>query len=728
MPSTVYKGDLAEVSFAPETGMRIRVGPATDGSTDVGLTVITSDNITILAFKAEVNTTLFQTAITFNDATCDTNHSSGLSDGTTTSVKHITMDSTALVRVGMVVTGTGIGANSIVTKINSATVITVSVATTATNANQTLTFSATNLKYPKNMLVGSQLVWTAPGGSGADDVVSNDLASKGRIFTIVENNGCSLQITPAMETPDMVTMGDDNVFEILPYKTPPMDIAMTQATVALPGTESVKTDQFLGIATAITLPETKVDLKRFHVIGLGRDVSVQVPGKLTNEGGSFEVAMHSARWLKYCLGHELLSKLQTSLASDVTLSLGSASFAGQSHIVLNANNSQVAVGTYIEIQDTGDVPISSDHESEESSAEWDGTLTDFDFDLAHKNEIRRVIGVSEHTSDHVVYLDEPLTYPHASGKAVEVRIIGDSDTNPVAIGTDNTITDSVSHLLFSRSTQPSFALEVSQRRRDVDSNAGSTDGGVNDTKELTRVFRGCKVTDFTMTTDNDAALRLSVNFNAALCYTDTGRLEATPLTRYGAHRMFDDTANTEVKRIQSGIGKSTQKPFMFYNGSITLAGQQVAQVLNFSLTGQTGMQALHTINGQFQSASASTDQVPFAGARNASIMVEGQTSYEMTMEIAVDDPLFYHKMRTGTEFSVHGENNSTTNQIRIIFEKNKIGSTANLHTEKMVLLIDDYYIIEAPLQIPEDKGVVKSTLKIMPKSIKVLARDTIAKY
>ena len=657
MPSTVYKGDLAEVSFAPETGMRIRVGPATDGTNDVGLTVLAAvGNITELTFKAEVNATLFQ----------EHNH--------------------------------------------------------ANTADQN------GLRYPVNGLVGSQLIWTTSGGNGADDIVSGDLASNGRIFTIVENDGVTLKITPAMITPAMVTMGDGNVFEILPYKTPPMDIAMSKADANDPATESFKIDQFLGIATALTLPETKVDLKRFHVVGLGRDVSVQVPGKLTNEGGSFEVAMHSARWLKYCLGHELLSKLQTSLVSDVTLALGSASFAGQSHIVLNANDAQVAVGTYIEIQDTGDVPISSDHEPEAGSAEWDGTLTDFDFDLAHKNEIRRVIGVSEHASDHVVYLDEPLTYPHASGKVVEVRIIGDADTNPVAIGTDNTITDSVSHLLFSRTTQPSFALEVSQRRRDIDSNAGSTDGGVNDSKELTRVFRGCKVTDFTMTTDNDAALRLSVNFNAALCYTDTGRLEATPLTRYGSHRMFDDTANTEAKRLESGIGKGTQKPFMFYNGSITLAGQQVAQVMNFSLTGQTGMQALHTINGQYQSASASTDQVPFAGARNASIMVEGQTSYEMTMEIAVDDPLFYHKMRTGTEFSVHGENNSTTNQIRIIFEKNKIGSTADAHTEKMVLLIDDYYIIEAPLQIPEDKGVVKSTLKIMPKAIKVLARDTIAKY
>ena len=718
MPSTVYKGDLAEVSFAPETGMVIRIGTAS--SADTGLLIETNDNITTLAFRLEVNNVLFDTSTTIADATCVLTNS----DAT------VSMTSTANIHVGMAVTGSNIPSGAYVASITSTTVFELSANATGGDgsATSTLTFTPHSLRYPKNMLVGSQLVWTTAGGTNVDDIVSDDLATNGRIFTIVENDKNVIKITPAMITANHATIGPGNILEILPYKTPPMDVSMKQTA----SFESVKTDQFLGIATALTLPETKVDLKRFHVVGLGRDVSVQVPGKLTNEGGSFEVAMHSARWLKYCLGNELIL---TTDHSSLDTTLSSATLAGQSSVVLTAKSDIAVTGGlpdvpyYLEIRggnssDDVTTPVVSDHEPDGGT--WNGTLTDFEFDVAKTHEIRRVIGVSE--NDNTVYLDEPLTFPHASGTHVEIIKSGTDATEPVTISTTGTITHPVTRVLFSRSTQPSFALEVSQRRRDVDTADSTTDGGVGDAKELTRVFRGCKVTDFTMTTDNDAALRLSVNFNAALCYTDTGRLESTPITRYASHRMFDDTANTEVKRIESGIGKGTQKPFMFYNGSITLAGQQVAQVMNFSLTGQTGMQAFHTINGHYQSSSASTDQVPFAGARNANLMIEGQTSYEMTMEIAVDDPLFYHKMRTGTEFSVNGENNSTTNQIRIIFEKNKTGSTADGDTEKMVLLIDDYYIIEAPLQIPEDKGVVKSTLKIMPKAIKVLARDAVPKY
>lgn len=638
MPSTVYKGDLAEVSFAPEAGLQIRIG--TDSASDAGLTIATvaGNGFTTLTFKAEVNTTLFEA-------------------------------------------GTH------------------------------------KLRFPKNMLVGSQLVFTTSGGANADDLDDVDLVSNGRVFTIVENGETAMKITPEMLTPDIATVGPGNVLEILPYKTPPMDVAMTAGNAA----ESCKIDQFLGLTSALTLPETKVDLKRYHVVGLGRDTAVQVPGKFITEGGSFEVAMHSARWLKYCLGHELI---HSPNGGSVATTLSQAVNAGQSSILV-ASKSGIAVNDYIEIRDDAPiVPVVSDHEPDGGT--WDGTLTDLEFDNAKPSEARRVIGISE--NDNTLYLDEPLLYPHASSTDVEVRDPDTSGTLPVTVSSTGTITNPVTHLLFSRSTQPSFCLEVSQRRRDMDTDESTTDGGSGDTKELTRVYRGCKVTDFTMSTDNDAALRLSVNFNSALCYTDTGRLEASPITRYASHRMFDDTAATEQGRINSGIAKGTQKPFMFYNGSINIAGQQVAQVLNFNLTGQTGMQGFHTINGQYQTSSATTDQVPFAGARNTSIMVEGQTSYEMTMEIIVDDPVFFHKMRTGTEFSVNGEGNSTTNQIRISFEKNLTGSTASGASEKMMLLIDDYYIVEAPLQIPEDKGAVKSVLKIMPKAIKVLARDTIPKY
>jgi len=76
----------------------------------------------------------------FSDATCDTNHTSGLSDGSSTSVRHITMDSTAKLVVGMTVTGTGIPSSATVTAINNATCFTLSADTTATNANTTLTF------------------------------------------------------------------------------------------------------------------------------------------------------------------------------------------------------------------------------------------------------------------------------------------------------------------------------------------------------------------------------------------------------------------------------------------------------------------------------------------------------------------------------------------------------------------------------------------------------------
>ena len=634
MPSTVYKGDIAEVSFATETSLTIK-------HTDATITVQSHTG----------NTTLLR-----------------LSGGTTNDIQ-----------------------------------------------------KANTLRFPVNILVGSQVVFETAGSLDNGDAANQ--GNGGKTFTIIANDDTDITITPVMATTASTAFQSGDVMHILPYKTPPIDRASEKTIANTAALESCKIDQFLGVASAITLPETKVDLKRYHVVGLGRDTSIQVPGKMITDGGSFEVNMHTARWLKYCLGNELIYSTETS---SLTTTLDGKTAVGASRITLTsaaAISPSALEHFYVEIKDTTTASIVSDHE--ENTTSWNGAFNG-DFDRAETHECRRVLG----KIGNDILLDEPLKYAHADNVDVIIREVGQSGTKVAAISNTGQITFPVKHLLFSKSILPSFCLEVSQRRIDVDSDNSRPDleGAPGDSKELTRVYRGCKVTDFSMTTDNDAAVRLSVNFNSALCYTDTGRLESTPLTRYAAHRMFDDTANTEPNRIVSGIGKGTQKPFMFYNGNIKLAGQNVAQVFSFTLNGTTGMVGHHTINSTSQAtAGATTDQVPFNGSRNVSLMVEGQTTYDLTMEIAVDDPIFYHKMRTGQEFSTTASG-SAANQILLEFEKNLVGGTSAANSEKMVVIIDDYYIIEAPIQIPEDKGIVKSTLRVMPKAIKVVARDTIPKY
>ena len=83
----------------------------------------------------------------FTDATCDTNHTSGLSDGSSTSVRHITHVANANIVVGLTVTGTGIPSGSTVTivAINNSTCFTISHDTDATNTNTTLTFESSEI-------------------------------------------------------------------------------------------------------------------------------------------------------------------------------------------------------------------------------------------------------------------------------------------------------------------------------------------------------------------------------------------------------------------------------------------------------------------------------------------------------------------------------------------------------------------------------------------------------
>ena len=601
------------------------------------------------------------------------------------------------------------------------------------------------LAFPVGMLVGSKVVFSIKS-TNPNFSTDDDFSVSGRSYTIIKHavaGGLTeLTITPALKTDHTNAVesksadNKDDVMEILPFATPSMDVAMTYSATASGSAERVLTDQFVGLVNTISLPETKVDLKRYHVVGLGRDVAVQVPGRFLNTGGSFESNMHNARWMYYCLGHEATSAtggtLQTGGATfltDAVISQGDSSFTydggSSAPTISGASPATVGAGDYVIIVDTNTTDIKTYRETA-SDGTWPTNGANSILSKAVKQEIRRIVAISDSSGSGRIWVDDPLNFSHADNTSIKfLKYEADSTRGSPHMTTTNTnyglITNPVERILFSRTNIPSFAMEVSIRRRDTDSNEGTTDGSNSDSKQLTRVFRGCKVTSFNLTADTDAALRLTVDFDSALVYTDTGRLEGTKGDRYDTHRLFEDTANNEVKRKESGIAKRTQKPFMFYNGIITVAGVQVGQVVSFNLNGTTGVQQYYTVSGA-NVADSDTDQVPFAGTRNPSLAVEGKTEYDLEMEIIVDDPVFYHKMRRAVDH--YDDDTSDTidaDMIRLSFTKQGAGATR----ESIDIVMDDYFIVEAPLPIPEDKGPLRSTLKILPKTVHVIAKDTL---
>ena len=223
-----------------------------------------------------------------------------------------------------------------------------------------------------------------------------------------------------------------------------------------------------------------------------------------------------------------------------------------------------------------------------------------------------------------------------------------------------------------------------------------------------------------LTADADSEVKMKIDFDALMCYTDTGRLENSGAgDRYTAHRMFENIGNGPKERKEAGIAPNTEKPFFFYNGTIVAFGSAVAQVTNFNLTGNNNV-TTHLVVGANplreprNTNGKSLEQIPFGGSRNPSLSVEGKVDYELSMTILPTDPLLWHEFRA-TRSKGYSE------PITLHLVKNGAGPTR----EELLVVIDDYIISEAPLQIPEDKGVIKQELKILPRHVKVIAHDAL---
>ena len=243
----------------------------------------------------------------------------------------------------------------------------------------------------------------------------------------------------------------------------------------------------------------------------------------------------------------------------------------------------------------------------------------------------------------------------------------------------------------------------------------------------------CKVVEWELSSTVDAELKYRCIFDALSCYTDTGRLESSDKgDRYTAHRMFQNTATDAAGRVASGIASGSEKPFMFYNGTIKAFGGSIGFVSAFELRGKTGVELFHTIQGTTVAESVDSDnlsikQVPYGGTRNASIIREGREEFEMEIDVALTDANLWHQLRSHVEQSATvGTTGDAAGFIELHFTK---PVTANADRAPSIrVIIDDYIITEAPIPVPDDKGLLFSKIRIEPRNIKVMSTDTTFHY
>ena len=615
------------------------------------------------------------------------------------------------------------------------------------------------LSVPVGMLIGTKLTFHGASGNFAPYYYDG---LNGKIFSIVDHTFdtyTKIKIVPALGGNVTGATGDIIAIHSLGMPTITASTEFSLNTSAKVSKEVSLIDQFVGLASFVTLPDTKVDIHKYHVVGLGRQAAVQQTGKVHHMGGALEMPLHNARWLYYSLGREvvdayncgrLLGTDQTDFTYTVSpgqtyIDIPDMGF-GSVTLNLTAGNANYAVGKYIMIKDTTRSPtttykapnLATDKYWPSASSSSLGSDAHH-FEWSETSECRRIVAVEALSSGFRVFVDDPWQFAH-SNDPVGIRKYDADGTNGPHILSSKLIKWPVRKLFFSADTIPSFCIEHSIRNRDVGSYSAETGDGVNapggstDSKQLTRIFRGCKVVEWELSSTVDAELKYRCIFDALSCYTDTGRLETNNKgDRYNSHRMFQNVATDETSRKSSGIASGTEKPFMFYNGSVEAFGASLGYISAFELRGKTGVEVFHTIqsNPVAESTDTSTGlslkQVPYGGTRNASIIREGREEFEMEIDVVLTDATLFHQLRSHIEQS--GTVGSTGNLIHLYFTK-PVTTAANLSSDNTAvqslrILIDDYMIVSAPIPVPDDKGLLHSKIRLEPRNLKVISEDTL---
>lgn len=672
-----------------------------------------------------------------------------------------------------------------------------------------------DMMVPKNMLVGATLrIYDAAGNHALDDYSSTK-----RTFYITANGADTITIQPRLATVGAAVVGtSDKYFLIDNLRVPTFDASCDSGT-----DERIKADQFLGLLNSFSLPESEIDVRKQHIVGMGRDVNVLTSGKETLSGGAFDTNAHSLRFFKYALGgHTARSKGEFSnvvsantVLTDLPLNIKdgvTAAYAAHEvgtatvDITITATvapatltglvataGADVFVGA-LSVADTGtDITLTNNANASHESAPVAGlfkvlsadgndvllgyygagggastTLTScvdidagalaraqvinvpiyllaqpsaaiaagdirialtaanaakftigdyiqiFDKDTVqipgadaelptlNKHEIRRVIGVG--TSDggdaEYVYVEEPFLFEHTAASCGVERMQYTWDSansiawergSPAILDSTFELKYGVTHNFFGYSYLPTFTIEQSFRQTDVTPGA----------EQMMRVYSGCKVGNMQCVADSEGELKLKGDYEAGRMFTDTTEKFITP------HRMFENTANTQVNRRVSGIAVNGEKPYLFQHVSFEAFGASILRATNIDLKVNNNNTARWYIRGT-DGSYAAADQVSEASTQYSAEITEAARDYELKFDAIVEDSRWFDELR---------QRKHHTNSNDITLTLTKPGSHAT--RQNGVITIEDYTVVKAEHPLPDDKGPVTADVHFAVRHLKV---------
>ena len=174
------------------------------------------------------------------------------------------------------------------------------------------------LQVPLGMLIGSRMSFHSE--SGGNFFGFSYKADNSRVYTIVDhtfdssNNATQLKIVPAIgNAGGGASTTNSAAGDRLFIHTTGLPAIKHFPSTGFAGNNAVTSyewsaiDQFIGLASFMSLPDTTVELHQHHVVGLGRQATILQPGRLSHMGGSLEMPLHSPRWLYYSLGREVVN-------------------------------------------------------------------------------------------------------------------------------------------------------------------------------------------------------------------------------------------------------------------------------------------------------------------------------------------------------------------------------------------------------------------------------------